>query len=746
MNLTTQSGIPEAPYTGKLQFIVLTPQSLTRLTGTLPASMLMVADPATVYADACHVICFDDELDAAFRFISENTARDQACYVTAVKTAAAQHSQQHIENRFYDAGFHLDAREWLVREYAPLTDNRAFVTTTFRGIKQTGHPLCTLNNLLAERDLHMDMLREFSSRSDAHVFRYAFAQQFIRPGDRLLDCACGLGYGSYLMSLNDQVQQVTAVDICAESVSYANQVYGHDKLGYQTLDIDQYAQTSFEPFDLITSFETIEHVVDYHSFFKLCLKSLKPDGRVIASVPNMWVDETGKDPNPYHFHEFDWRKFADLFAQYGFILEGRYHQTAPGGFKLPQSPRRFEKASLDAPETETEWLVVVATPDLTHPLWQTPQQQPYTNPQYPEQPLPGYVDFAAGYQNPWLHRQVVQVGQRIEDAAVRRHYVERLLQHNSVDTMMLLTLQGYGLPDEFSAWQTWFKASEQALSAQSLQALAQPFSLRWYVSLAYLTAVKQLEAGNRDKATQYFQFVLEADCNLFCPVLNIKAIEAEYQLAKLALCNDKREHALTHLAAGKQRIFASTKVFQDCVENGEDEIAEFLWHEMAELYDAGALLNKLMIALGSDKPASDILRQCSNWENNKRFGLFNLVEKYRKSSDLTFQADMQLIARSYINKLVSKLSQLETPGNIYIWGTGVVATEMLNALQKKSVQVAAFIDSQARSGQTLNDIPVYTLANTPVKALDTVILTSVGSSGVLAKPLQEQGVQCVYLA
>ncbi|OFI34589.1 class I SAM-dependent methyltransferase [Alteromonas lipolytica] len=744
MNQITHSGIPEAPYTDRLRFIVLTPQSSDRLIGTLPATMLEVAEAASDYSGACHIICFDDELDKAFNYIGNHTVSDQDCYVTAVKTAAGNASQQHIENRFYQAGFHLDAREWLKREYAPLTDNRAFVTTTFRRIKQTGHPLCTLNNLLAERDLHMDMLREFSSRSDAHVFRYAFAQQFIRPGDRLLDCACGLGYGSYLMSLNEQVKQVTAVDICAESVSYANQVYGHEKLGYQTLDIDEYAQTSFAPFDLITSFETIEHVVDYHSFFKLCLKSLKPDGRVIASVPYMWVDETGKDPNPYHFHEFDWRKFADLFAQYGFILEGRYHQTAPGGFKLPQSPRRFEKASLDAPETETEWLVVIATPDLTHPLWQTQQQQPYTNPQYPQSNLPAYVDFARGYQNPWLHRQLVQVGQRIEDAGVRQQYVQKLLNQSNGDTSMLLTLQGYGLANEMSEWQSWFAASEQALAGQG--EVTTPFSLRWFVSLAYLTAVKHLEAGNSDKAIQYFGLVLKSDCNLFCPVLNIKAIEAEYQLAKLALCNDSRQQALDHLQAAKQRIFTSTQVFQHCVENQQDEIAEFLWNEMADLYDAGALVNKLMIALRSEKPAGKLLRQCGEWEHNKRFGLFNLVEKYRKSGDLTFQADMQLIAQSYVNKLVSKLSQLEAPGTVYIWGTGVVATQVYSALSKKGVSVAAFIDSQARTGQTLSNIPVYTIADTPIAQRDTVILTSVGSSGVLAKPLEEQGIQCVYLA
>ena len=50
------------------------------------------------------------------------------------------------------------------------------------------------------RDLHMDMLREARRRADAHVARYMFARQFIRTGDRVLDAACGLGYGGAILA------------------------------------------------------------------------------------------------------------------------------------------------------------------------------------------------------------------------------------------------------------------------------------------------------------------------------------------------------------------------------------------------------------------------------------------------------------------------------------------------------------------------------------------------------------------
>lgn len=745
MKLSADQSLPMAPYTDAPVFSVFNEH--VKACMAKHYSPVMLADPDT-QGDQ-HFLCEQQHVADLLGYLDKLTGQWQAqheLYVTVVKSANDQLGQQALENLFYQAGFHLDAREWLQRDYAGLQDNRAFDTTTFRRIKQTGHPLCTLNNLLAERDLHMDMLREFSCRSDAHVFRYAFAQHFIRPGDRLLDCACGLGYGSYLMSLNDRLNNITAVDICSESVSYANQVYGHDKLHYETLDIDCYADTQFEPFDLITSFETIEHVKDYHSFFKLCLRSLKPDGRVIASVPYMWVDETGKDPNPYHFHEFDWKKFADLFAEYGFVIEARYHQTAPGGFKLTSTPRRFDKSSVDAGEIETEWLVVVATPDLTHPLWQSQQSLAYSNPQYPQASLPAYVDFDAGYHNPWLHRQLVQVGQRIEDADIRRRYVESLLASGAEDHCLLLTIQGYSLEANPTKINAWLDSAEKALDQVERDTERHPFAIRWLVSLAYLSAIKCYEQGDFLRAKGLFQRVLDANCSAFCPVLNVKAVEACFALAKIALYEEQREQATVILNTGKHLVFEATAVFKQAVEQQQDQIGEFLWSEMAELFDAGALLNKMAIALSHNQSTSHILRQAAEWEQNKRFGLFNLVEKYRKSSDLTVQADMQLVAQSFVNKLVAKAMNLARRDNIHIWGTGVVAQKVCEALAKKGVQVCGFIDSQARAGQQFAGLPVITPADFEAESAAQVILTSVGSSAQLAKPLEEQGVACVYLA
>lgn len=57
-------------------------------------------------------------------------------------------------------------------------------------------------------------------------------------------------------------------------------------------------------FDIIISFETLEHVENPESVLNEFYRLLSPGGRLITSVPNDWSDESGEDPNPFHFHVY----------------------------------------------------------------------------------------------------------------------------------------------------------------------------------------------------------------------------------------------------------------------------------------------------------------------------------------------------------------------------------------------------------------------------------------------------------
>ena len=149
----------------------------------------------------------------------------------------------------------------------------------------------------------------------------------------------------------------------------------------------------------------------YDIFLKEVRRVLKPDGRFIGSVPNLWCDETGKDPNPFHYHVFDWEKLKAAIEKY-FIVEERWSQTAGGGYKLWDKQRAMQMIPLGVTQAvETEWWIISACVDP-----RSIEKTSYTNPFHrDDNHIPVCVDFAKYYDNPWLYRTIVQLGERLSN-------------------------------------------------------------------------------------------------------------------------------------------------------------------------------------------------------------------------------------------------------------------------------------------------------------------------------------------
>ena len=63
------------------------------------------------------------------------------------------------------------------------------------------------------------------------------------------------------------------------------------------------------------SWNELEHLPEPDLLLAELHRVLTPEGRVYASVPNDWSDETGEDPNPFHFHVYDWPRLLAQFDQ-----------------------------------------------------------------------------------------------------------------------------------------------------------------------------------------------------------------------------------------------------------------------------------------------------------------------------------------------------------------------------------------------------------------------------------------------
>ena len=117
-----------------------------------------------------------------------------------------------------------------------------------------------------------------------HYDRYRFAGKNMRGG-RVLDIACGTGYGSYLLAneFGDSISGIVAVDISPESIAYARQRYAHPKIKF--IQNDAFTFSDADKFNLIVTLETIEHLQNPSAFISRLNDMLYPGGMLIASAP-----------------------------------------------------------------------------------------------------------------------------------------------------------------------------------------------------------------------------------------------------------------------------------------------------------------------------------------------------------------------------------------------------------------------------------------------------------------------------
>jgi SAM-dependent methyltransferase len=155
-----------------------------------------------------------------------------------------------------------------------------------------------------------------------HTERYEFALKFVHSG-RVLDCACGAGYGSEMLAkAGDGTQLVVGVDIDPLAIEHARANHGGDRIEFVCADAIRFES---EAFDTIVSFETIEHVPDPHPMLDNFTRLLKPGGILIASVPVT----PSSDVNLFHLHDFTESSFRRMFERRGYTFLDSFLQRQP---------------------------------------------------------------------------------------------------------------------------------------------------------------------------------------------------------------------------------------------------------------------------------------------------------------------------------------------------------------------------------------------------------------------------------
>jgi 2-polyprenyl-3-methyl-5-hydroxy-6-metoxy-1,4-benzoquinol methylase len=149
--------------------------------------------------------------------------------------------------------------------------------------------------------------------------RYINVLKFVK-GKRILDCACGVGWGSYVMA-KAGAEQVVGLDLSSNAIFSAKKYYNFDSIIF--LEKNIYNFTSKQKFDVITSFETLEHVDEPLRFLDTLASLSHKNSILFLSTPNghCFKEENQPPYNPYHKTEFTKDEIFNLLEKSKWYIE-----------------------------------------------------------------------------------------------------------------------------------------------------------------------------------------------------------------------------------------------------------------------------------------------------------------------------------------------------------------------------------------------------------------------------------------
>jgi len=160
-----------------------------------------------------------------------------------------------------------------------------------------------------------------------HRSAYQYAARSGRSG-RTLDLGCGNGYGS--AELSDAGGRVVALDRIAPDAQHRR-----ESLHYVRADLGGVPLVP-HGFDLVVSFQVIEHLEDPTVYLEAIAASMKSDGTALITTPNILQSD---GVNPFHVHEYEAGELCRL-------LEGHFERVEMLGVGMSPGASRYQAGRL----------------------------------------------------------------------------------------------------------------------------------------------------------------------------------------------------------------------------------------------------------------------------------------------------------------------------------------------------------------------------------------------------------------
>jgi len=131
----------------------------------------------------------------------------------------------------------------------------------------------------------------------------------------VLDYGCNIGYGTKVIGTN--CKEVIGVDVSPKAIEEARRRFGSNGIEFRLSDG---IRLPFKDnrFDLVVSFQVIEHIDDYDSYLTEIKRVLADTGKVLFTTPNARIrlDPGMKPLYPFHVREFSAGELQKLLQRY----------------------------------------------------------------------------------------------------------------------------------------------------------------------------------------------------------------------------------------------------------------------------------------------------------------------------------------------------------------------------------------------------------------------------------------------
>lgn len=146
-----------------------------------------------------------------------------------------------------------------------------------------------------------------------HLAAYLFSRSYVK-NKKILEIGCSDGYGSFILAKKAKI--VIAMDVDNKTILSARKKYNLKNLNF--LNTDALSLSYKNEFDVVISFQVIEHVIDVDLYLTNIKDALKKNGIFILSTPNRLLRlYKGQKPwNKFHVKEYEADELRNLLRNY----------------------------------------------------------------------------------------------------------------------------------------------------------------------------------------------------------------------------------------------------------------------------------------------------------------------------------------------------------------------------------------------------------------------------------------------